>query len=320
MEGKVTIPYNLKWLVFILLLPFYAIYWLWKGLSWLIDALLMGLAAVCLSFYCWIKSLFNKQSPSRPSSANSKKQPIWPWILLVAAVLFLIFFLFKSCKKAEEPATEPIVENALQDDTLYYESFDDAVIASAYLNGVQKSVVGDRKWAVGLVGIKFVNGKPITDYKWDAHTTYKEAVRIIADEWRPVLRKNLNPDVKLSKDQLTAILLAAMRMGAKRFAWSSLCQKLNEGKYEEAAECFVLENKDQTPMVISGDEPLQYMRVLRFMYEGGVSARELIDYPVLGYRDLPHILVPGQSYTNEEMLEVLKSGNNKTPRQRLGLH
>lgn len=249
-QGQLVIRYNLLNVLRVLILAALAavalaiLYWIVKGLIWCFVQLtpafvwigdnwwwlLLSLLGIVGLVWAWMYGLFRnlfKRRPKMNRPQHEGKRKLWPWLLLLALVLGIVL-CWKSCSGDDKESAA--VENVQA--VVYDKSFDKVIIARAYLDGVQKEVLSGCPRA--LVGFKFINDKPVSEYDFKG-LTYDESVKIVAEDWKPLVVENLNPALELSEQQMAVITLAAMRMGKYGFARSTFLQKVNEGNFAEAA-------------------------------------------------------------------------------------
>ena len=249
------------------------------------------------------------QSGNNPNPENHFARNLAVVLLIVLAVV-----CWRSCQNRNEPL--PVVTEIESPEETYNRAFDDVVIARAYLDGVQTEV--DAKCPRALVGFKFINDKPVKDYDFNGKT-YEEAVKIVAEDWKPLVVGSLNENVRLSEQQMAVVTLAAMRMGKNGFKRSTFLKKLNEGVAEDAGLWLLL----QTPageIRKTGEEPLQYFYVLRLLWEHKVEIRELLDMPMFSYRNIKvkALYTDVQPEYGKEEERLLAEGDFPTPREALG--
>ncbi|MBP5352398.1 MAG: hypothetical protein J6Y91_01360 [Alphaproteobacteria bacterium] len=337
-KGTYNIPYNLQWLIKVLVvllllvvLPFVLIFWLcgklldaliWvapfigKAWNWLwrkIRAFFKWLGLLLLAFLLWLWSFFARKPQEKKPRENQKSSKWWLWLLLLLLLLLLGLGLFRMCGSCSsdngqnQALSAPIA--------LYDTSFDRVVVARAYLDGVQPAVTNDRI----LVGLKYVNGEPLEPLK-DVNfgdQAYNQAIVQIADDWKPVVVESLKPDLQLDEQQMVTITLAAMRMGPNGFPRSTFCQKVNEGKFDEATRWLCLQKADgsRRPM---GYEAQRYFYVLKLLWTKQISVAEMLDLPMFSYKTLSDADLASDVLTGEAR-QKLHRGNYLTPRQALGL-
>ncbi|MEE6208002.1 MAG: hypothetical protein VZR95_08120, partial [Alphaproteobacteria bacterium] len=242
---------------------------------------------------------------------NGKRSWKWLWLLLLALLIGGgIFWLFKSCDSSDsEPKSQPEVVTPERFD----EAFDWVVTTRAYLDGVQN---GNTKAEVALVGLKFVNGQSVTKMTFQGKT-YEEAVAIVAADWRGLITDNVEAD--LTENQLIVLTLFAMRNGKYGFLKSDFLKNINNGDFN--ANAMALHEADGKKRVL-GAEGLQYLWVLKNLWDGNITAQELIDYPMFSYKAIPlETMYDGnrQHLFNDELGDKLIRGNFKTPREALDL-
>ena len=349
-KGEISMRYNLLTLVKIvgalLLLAAigFGLYWfgvavltllqsLWYGICWIATGIWSGLcwlASGIWSILCWLASqwmwllglllaaligwlLTKVDWKSSEAKSDSKRSWSWIWWLLGAILLLLLaLMLVKGCNNSTESAAEPapmsapVVITAEQFD----EAFDKVVIARAYLDGVQNGV-GKK---VALVGLKFVDGRPVTDMIFQGRT-YDEAKAIIAADWRELVTANVH--VQLSEQELVAITLYAMRNGKYGFLKSDFLKAVNAGDRNAAME---LNTAKGTKRQLR-DEGKQYLWVLRNLWNGNISVDDLIDMPMFSYKKIAveQMYDNGKPVFNSTLSERLNKGANRTPREALEL-
>lgn len=251
------------------------------------------------------------QSGNNPEPENHFERHLAIMLLIVLAVVWS----WRSCQNRNEPL--PVVTEIESPEETYNRAFDDVVIARAYLDGVQTEV--DAKCPRALVGFKFINDKPVKDYDFNGKT-YEEAVKIVAEDWKPLVVGSLNEDVRLSEQQMAVVTLAAMRMGKNGFKRSTFLKKLNEGVAEDAGLWLLLQTPDGE-IRKTGEEPLQYFYVLRLLWEHKIEIRELLDMPMFSYRNIKvkALYTDVQPEYGKEEERLLAEGDFPTPREALGL-
>lgn len=251
------------------------------------------------------------QSGNNPNPENHFARNLAVVLLIVLAVVWS----WRSCQNRSEPL--PVVTEIESPEETYNRAFDDVVIARAYLDGVQTEV--DAKCPRALVGFKFINDKPVKDYDFNGKT-YEEAVKIVAEDWKPLVVGSLNENVRLSEQQMAVVTLAAMRMGKNGFKRSTFLKKLNEGVAEDAGLWLLLQTPDGE-IRKTGEEPLQYFYVLRLLWEHKIEVRELLDMPMFSYRNIKvkALYTDVQPEYGKEEERLLAEGDFPTPREALGL-
>ena len=338
-QGEIVCNYNLytwvKILALIIAIPFAIVYLLGVGLWQLLRLCGRGIKTT----FAWLSDRLHRSSapvddnaedelddevdadeaeeepeaektgmeqPEQPNNGREDRNIFW----LAAAIVLLIigFCCWKGC--SSQPQEEPDYMLA----TAYEKAFDKVVVARAYLDGVQTEV--DSKCPRALVGFKFINGQPVKDFDFEG-MTYDQAVKVVAEDWKPLVTENLNPEVKLTEQEMAVVTLAAMRMGKYGFARSTFLQKINEGKLNEAGEWLLLQKADGS-IRNTGDEPKQYFYVLRMLWEGNLTIEDLLDYPMFSYKNIDMGAVTtydGKTFFNSEVYDVLEKGNFATPRE-----
>lgn len=316
---NINIPYNLRKvlvvLLFIISIPFLILYFIIKGIvmfcKWIgpwIKGFFVVLMVLIYTAWEWFRNLFvREKKPATPETVKEPKErrKWWMWFLLIIPILILLF-LWRSCGKDEE---------AQFPDEVYDIAFDDVVVSRAYLDGVQ-----DGSKLLALVGIKYIDGKPANQYDFEGKT-YDESVKVIANTFKPFVINHLAPSVLLTKEQMTVVTLAAMRMGEYGFPRSTFLQKINEGKLKEAGEWLLLQKADGKKRE-TGPEPKQYFYILRLLWEGEITAKDLLDMPMFSYKGVSHELMYDENENFvliEDIKERLKVGEFRTPRQALEL-
>lgn len=331
-QGEITLRYNLLTIfkvIFALLvvaLACYLIYMLGKGIWWCFEQLnpvftwvganwwwlLLSLLGLSGLIWAWLKGLFKRRPKTNRPQRNSKKRNWW-WLLLPLLLLLGILFFWRGCEK------EAIVEKdpKKQQEIVYEKSFDKVIIARAYLDGVQKEVSENCPRA--LVGFKFINDRAAKDYNFEG-MTYDESVRIVANDWKPLVVNNLSSNVVLSEQQMVVVTLAAMRMGKNGFPRSTFLKKVNEGDFRAATKWLLLQ-KENGEIRKLGEEPTQYFYMLRVLWNEEIRVDELLDLPMFSYRALPvQKLYNNEGHVwNHELKDRLYHGSFSTPRVALEL-
>lgn len=325
-KGEIILRYNLqtlfKLLLFIIILPFMALYYLgktlWKGICWIAKhlwPLLCWIGLLILAFWAWLKGLFARtpkisQTPQQ-TKRNSKK---WLWLLLLLLLLLGTMLIWKSCTNREATLEQP--NNTPTQ--VYDNSFDKVIVARAYLDGVQNSVAADCPRA--LVGFKFINDQKVKDFNFSG-MTYEQAIQVVANDWKPLVVNNLSPDLQLTEQQMAVVTLIAMRMGKYGFPRSTFLRKVNEGDFAGATEWILLQKKNGEIRSL-GEEPTQYFYILKLLWNEEIKIDELLDLPMFSYRALPLKALYGTDGTyiyNEDISSRLQMGFNQSPRKALEL-
>lgn len=333
-QGKLSVRYNLftvlKMLLDLIIVPFILLFYIGKGLCWglvwlgkHLKPLGLALAAVAVAFWLWLRQVFKRKpkvttepqfetEPDNVSVQTQGRDDRWLWWLLLLSLLVAMVGTWRSCSSVEDDyyADEPRI--------VYDQAFDEVIVARAYLDGVQEKVSGSCPRA--LVGFKFINDKPVKDFDFEG-MTYDQAVEVVARDWKPLVVDRLNPEIVLSKQQMAVVTLAAMRMGKNGFARSTFLQKVNEGDLNGAGEWLLLQKKDGS-IYPTGDEPKQYFYILRLLWNGELSIRELLDFPMFSYKGIninSVYTVDGDYIYTPEVESKLLRGNYPTPREALEL-
>ena len=284
----------------------------WTGICWFFSKWLWWLIAALVALLGWLLSKVNWKEIKLPEWKKSDKKHSWAWLWLLLLLLLLLcglLWLPKSCSGSEPE--DNIV--ATVSDTQFNDAFDWVVTTRAYLDGVQS---GETKAEVALVGLKFVNGEPVTKRIFQGKT-YEEAKEIIAQDWRSLVTRNVH--VPLSERQLVVVTLFAMRNGKYGFEQSDLLKSINAGSFDVSTMAFHKANGEKRRL---GNEGLQYLWMLKNLGVGNLSVEELLDYPMFSYKSVN--LTEMYDYNrepvfNETLRTRLKSGAHKTPRQALDI-
>ena len=241
------------------------------------------------------------------------KDKVFYITLTLSLVLLTSLLLYKSCSKNE---TEN--ETWLPPIEAYDNSFDKVIIARAYLDGVQKNISSECPRA--LVGFKFINGRDVKDFNFDG-LTYEQSVRIVAEDWKPLIVNHLSADLSLSEQQMAVITLTAMRMGKTGFLRSTFLQKVNEGQFEEASNWLLLQKEDGSVRQ-SGEEATQYFYMLKLLWNNELEIAQLQNLPMFSYRALPldKLYNADSTYVfNKDIRQQLSKGYYQTPLKALEL-
>jgi len=337
-EGTLSIRYNLLTIVkligalLVIAAALFGLYWLgiglwallgliWDGMCWLGTAIwsglcwlaaqwmwILGVAVLALIF--WLISKI-KMPEWDEEDNNGKRSWKWLWLLLLALLLGSgILWLCKSCGD-DDPESKP--ESEIVTPERFDEAFDLVVTTRAYLDGVQD---GNTKAEVALVGLKFVNGEPVTKLSFQGKT-YEEAVAIVAADWRGLVAENVH--VPLNDNQLVALTLFAMRNGKYGFLQSDFLRNINNGNFSSSA--MALHEADGTKRRL-GTEALQYLWVLKNLWDGNITAEELLDYPMFSYKSISSVSMYDthkQHIFNDRMRIQMQHGGFATPREALDI-
>ncbi len=324
-KGSLVINYNLMLVAKLLMIVALLIgcglvlYWLaiagWSVLCWLasIWPWLLGILAVILLM--WMLASINWKKVKMPHvSANTQK---WIWRVLVAAVLLLLLILgIRSCVSDNDEEVIVIEQSEVETVTKerFNKAFDYVVTSRAYLDGVQGQ--GD-KINRALVGLKYVDGKPVTPKDFTGKT-YDEAIKVVAADWQELVVNSLNGQ-KLSDQQLVVITLFAMRNGKYGYLKSDFLAGVQQGEWE--ATKMAIHKSDGSKRVL-GAEGRQYLWVLKNLADGNLKVEELLDFPMFSYKSILLIEMYDNSGThmiNSRLKDKLTQGEHKTPRQALEL-
>ncbi len=347
-KGVISMRYNLLTLVKIigalLLLAAigFGLYWfgvavltilqaIWYGICWIATGIWSGLcwlASGLWSILCWIASqwmwllglllaaligwlLTKVDWKSSKAKSDSKRSWGWIWWLLGAILLLLLaLMLVKGCNNStDESAAEPVQLSApvMITEEDFDEAFDKVVIARAYLDGVQDGGA--------LVGFKFVDGRPVTEKTFKGRT-YDEAKKVIADDWRPLIAKNVH--VQLTEQELVTITLFAMRNGRYGFEKSDFLKAVNAGE-RNAPMSLHFANGAKRQLLVEGR---QYLWMLHNLWHNNVSIDDLIDMPMFSYKGIAVWKMydaSGNPIFNSKLNERLHKCSNSTPREALKL-
>ena len=293
--------------------------WTWHGICWtavgvwnikwwILGTLLIALLVWALSKINWSKF----QNTDKDEDKNKRS---WWWILLPIILLLGSFFIFRSCDN--DSKSQQISASATEVSTKTFNAaFDQVVIARAYLDGVQS---GNTKAERALVGLKYVDGKPVKGQTFTGKT-YDQAKEIVAKEWRELVLENLG-DTRLTEHQMVAVTLFAMRNGKYGFQNSDFLKEVKAGNLKVAGDHMAIHMADGTKRDLQ-EEAKQYLWVLKNLWDGNISVEEIIDYPMFSYKRLSVDKMydkNGNHNFSKEMLTVLKDGLKQTPREALEL-
>ena len=268
----------------------------------------MGILLAAL--LAWLLSKINWRSEK--TKANIKK---WWWILPLVLLLILAALLFRSC--GDENSVAPIEKQEIEAVTVeeFDRAFDWVVIARAYLDGVQH---GDTKAARALVGLKFIDGRPVSEKTFEGKT-YDEAVKVIAEDWRELVASSLKGQ-KVTEQQLVVITLFAMRNGKFGYLQSDFLKAVQKGHLFGASDKMYLHKSNGNRRHLL-EEGKQYLWMLKILWDGKIDVKSLIDMPMFSYKNIR----ANEMYDGDQHLWIqsfrsrLNQGNNQTPRQALGL-
>ena len=330
-RGSLTLRfnYNLKKVLFFVLCAaivaavVFILYWLGVGLvvafkwlcvnyhwAWILGAIVLAMIIWPLTKIKWPKW--------QPREHRELKAPKWLWYALAALLLVIIGILcFRGCSSDDQSAKQQISASAPATTitpTRFNETFDWVVTTRAYLDGVHGN--GNR---LALVGLKYVNGNPVSNQVFDSNT-YQESKRVIAEEWRELIVSTCG-NVHLSEQQLVAVTLFAMRNGKYGFLSSDFVKELQAGRTFGAEKTMAIHFQDGTKRQL-GPEGHQYIWALQQLYNGNLDMHQLLDMPMFSYKRLPLSKMYDQSGAplfQSEYLSTLKHGDYDTPRKALDL-
>lgn len=326
-EGTLSVRYNLLTITKIIgallavVVGLFCLYWLgigiwaflkllWDGLCWLAGKWLWILGVIALAFIGWLLSKINWNIP-KPEKKDKNEKNSWDWLWVLLILLCLFGGLFWLTQDGDRNKPKPNPQPGVVTPERFNETFDWVVTTRAYLDGVQE---GNTKAEVALVGLKFVNGEPVTNMSFQGKT-YEEAVAIIASDWRNLVAENVH--VPLNDNQLIALTLFVMRNGKYGFLQSDFLRNVNDGKFSSST--MALHEADGTKRQL-GTEAQQYLWVIKNIWDGNITAEELLDCPMFSYKGLSVSLMydsTGRHIFNRGLKERLLRGSFKTPRKAL---
>jgi len=324
-KGSLVINYNLvlvaKLLMIVALLigSGFVLYWLaiagWAVICWLVSIWPWLLGILAFILLMWILASINWKKVKMPHvSANVQK---WICRILIAAVLLLLLILgIRSCAGDNDEEVivieQPDVKTVTKE--RFNKAFDYVVTSRAYLDGVQGQ--GD-KIKRALVGLKYVDGKPVTPQDFTGQT-YEEAIKVVATDWQELVVNSLNGQ-KLSDQQLVVITLFAMRNGKYGYLKSDFLAGVQQGEWDSSK--MAIHKSDGSKRVL-GAEGRQYLWILKNLADGKLMVEELLDFPMFSYKSIPVIEMydkSGAPVCDEALKNKLTKGEHKTPRQALEL-
>ena len=284
----------------------------WSGICWLASQWMWLLGILLLALLIWGLSKINWKSIKAP-----KVNPKLLWVLAAIILLLLCFLAFRSCGDEDNKAQPENVVIINEDDSepTFTESFDDVIITRAYLDGVQNA---DDKLARALVGLKYVDGKPVKSSDF-AGKIYDEAKKVVAKDWYGFVQETLD-GVEISKQKLVPFTTLAMRNGKYGFVKSDFLKTVKAGE-PNAEEKMALHKANGQKREL-GTEAKQYLWVLKNMWKGNISAEMLLDLPMFSYKNIPLNEMyneKGEAQWNDALLNKLRQHSGQTPREALGL-
>lgn len=283
----------------------------WTGLCWLASQWMWILGILLLALLVWGLSKVNWKSVKAP-----KVSPKLLWLLAAILLLLLCFLAFRSCGDEDgkaQPEDVVVIDN--DSEPMFTESFDDVIITRAYLDGVQNA---DDEVARALVGLKYVDGKPVKSSDF-AGKTYEEAKKVVAKDWYGFVQETLD-GVKISKQRLVPFTSLAMRNGKYGFVKSDFLKAVKAGE-PNAEEKMALHKANGEKREL-GIEAKQYLWVLKNMWKGNITAEMLLDLPMFSYKNIPLNEMyneKGEAQWNDALLNKLRQHSGQTPREALGL-
>ena len=284
---------------------------MWAGLCWLASQWMWLLGLLLLALLVWGLSKVNWKSIKAP-----KVSPKLLWVLAALLLLLLCFLAFRSCgdeDKKVQPEDVVVIDN--DSEPVFAESFDDVIITRAYLDGVQNA---DDELARALVGLKYVDGKPVKSSDF-AGKTYEEAKKVVAKDWYGFVQETLD-GVKISKQRLVPFTSLAMRNGKYGFVKSDFLKAVKAGE-PNAEEKMALHKANGQKREL-GVEAQQYLWILKNMWKGNITAEMLLDLPMFSYKNIPLSEMyneKGEAQWNDTLLNKLRQHSGQTPREALGL-
>ena len=307
----------LAWGVFVGYWLFQGVAWLcsilWSGICWLTSQWMWILGILLLALLMWGLSKVNWKSIKAPKVSPKISRTLL-WLLAALLLALLCFFVFRSCGD-DKAQTEDVVIIDKASEPMFNEAFDYVIITRAYLDGVQNA---DDEVARALVGLKYVDGKPVKSSDF-AEKTYDEAIKVIAQDWYGFVQETLN-GVKISKQRLIPFTSLAMRNGKYGFEKSDFLEAVKAG--EPNAENKMALHKANGEKRELGVEAQQYLWVLKNMWKGNISAEMLLDLPMFSYKNIPLSEMyneKGEAQWNDALLQKLHQHSGQTPREALGL-
>lgn len=285
----------------------------WSGICWLANQWVWILGILLLALLLWGLSKVNWKNVKAPKVSQKTGRTLL-WVLAALLLLLLCFLAFRSCGD-DKAQTEDVViiDKALE--PMFTEAFDYVIITRAYLDGVQNA---DDELARALVGLKYVDGKPVKSSDF-AGKTYDEAKKVVAKDWYGFVQETLN-GVKISKQRLVPFTSLAMRNGKYGFVKSDFLEAVKAG--EANAESKMALHKANGEKRELGIEAKQYLWVLKNMWKGNISAEMLLDLPMFSYKNIPLSEMyneKGEAQWNDALLQKLHQHSGQTPREALGL-
>ena len=287
---------------------------MWAGLCWLASQWIWILGILLLALLVWGLSKINWRNV-KAQKVSQKTGRTLLWILAALLLLLLCFLAFRNCGDDKAQPEDVLVIEDEKFEREFNEAFDYVVITRAYLDGVQNA---DDKLARALVGLKYVDGKPVKSSDF-AGKTYEEAKKVVSKDWYGFVQEALD-GVKISKQRLIPFTSLAMRNGKYGFVKSDFLKAVKAG--EPNAEDKMALHKANGEKRELGTEAQQYLWVLKNMWKGNISAEMLLDLPMFSYKNIPLSEMyneKGEAQWNDALLQKLHQHAGQTPREALGL-
>lgn len=347
-ELTITFKYNLLYLLYLLLLPFFLVYWLGLGVAWLLKQLGKGLkafwmwlwpllkkfglwlAAILLmllpmfkkfftwlghilkrfglwlgtlisAFWMWLKSLFArkpKQKKDEPAEKKEKKN-WWLWLLLLLLALLLLGLL-RECSCSGNKVTPVEVSET----TEYRLAWNDVMVYRIHLDTLRHDA--------SLIGLKTRGLKKASEEEYNGDAI-SESEEVLNNEWLPLCEEQIR--TKLNRSQKAAAMLYAMRSGSYGFKKSDFLKSVNAGDFAKASEDILKIHKANGEVRNAGKELTAYLYEIRLIWDGMLSAEEVMDCHRLSYKAYP----VENGYNPEALKQVILTAckQNATPRELL---
>jgi hypothetical protein len=225
---------------------------------------------------------------------------VWAILAILVCIFIILAAFFRGCSQINEVQPEPVIielEAPFFAETKVevierYTDLEATVVIRMYLDGIQAVV--NSEYPRALVGLKYINGQTVEGYQIKT-TIWEDAKKVISQDWP------LEHCPELTQPKRVAVKLAEMRMGPTGFKNSTLFQKLQDKKFDEAGDYFLLEYNGKPRRM--GMEAKQYLYILRLLWEEEISIEDLESFPSFSYRRLPLEKLNG---FDEETLWILK--------------
>lgn len=285
----------------------------WTGIVWLSQQwiYLLILGGTVLAIF-----LLRKIDKKKLSNYWKKHSKILWGLLGLLLLVGISILTIKTCSSSNEELAivEVVEEEKSPQEKCFNEAFDWVVTTRAYLDGVQNGI-SEKKRA--LIGLKYVNGKSVEKMDF-SDKTYEEAVEIVSSEWRTMIVQSLG-EVQLNEQQMVALTLFAMRNGKYGYLNSSFLKEVKKGNME-ASNLMLLHKADGTERKLR-TEALQYLWVIKNIWDGNISVKNILDYPMFSYKriDIKEMYNDAGHLWNTDLEQKLVQGDAETPRVALGL-